>query len=35
MELGWRRDGVTSLSLELVPRKTCWYTTIAPLRIAR
>jgi geranylgeranyl diphosphate synthase type II len=37
MELGWRRDGVTSLSphdyLELVLRKTCWYTTIAPLRI--
>jgi geranylgeranyl diphosphate synthase type II len=37
IELGWRRDGVTSLSprhyLELVLRKTCWYTTIAPLRI--
>ena len=37
VELGWRRDGVTSLSprsyLELVLRKTCWYTTIAPLRI--
>jgi geranylgeranyl diphosphate synthase, type II len=37
VELGWRRDGVTNLSpqnyLELILRKTCWYTTIAPLRI--
>ncbi|HJT03725.1 MAG TPA: polyprenyl synthetase family protein [Pseudonocardiaceae bacterium] len=37
LELGWRRDGVTCLSpqdyLELVAAKTCWYTTIAPLRI--
>lgn len=37
LELGWRRDGVTELSpqdyLELVLAKTCWYTTIAPLRI--
>ena len=36
MELGWRRDGVTTSPhdyLELVLRKTCWYTTIAPLRI--
>ena len=37
LELGWRRDGVTRLStcdyLDLVVRKTCWYTTIAPLRI--
>jgi geranylgeranyl diphosphate synthase type II len=37
VELGWRRDGVTDLSarayLELILRKTCWYTTIAPLRI--
>jgi geranylgeranyl diphosphate synthase type II len=37
LELGWRRDGVTELSprdyLELILHKTCWYTTIAPLRI--
>jgi geranylgeranyl diphosphate synthase type II len=37
LELGWRRDGVTELSpgsyLELILGKTCWYTTIAPLRI--
>lgn len=37
LELGWRRDGVTGLSpqdyLELILAKTCWYTTIAPLRI--
>jgi geranylgeranyl diphosphate synthase type II len=37
IELGWRRDGVIDLSpsdyLELVLRKTCWYTTIAPLRM--
>src|SRR4029453_3368499 len=37
LELGWRRDGVTDLSpgnyLELILGKTCWYTTIAPLRI--
>jgi geranylgeranyl diphosphate synthase type II len=37
LELGWRRDGVTDLSprdyLDLILRKTCWYTTIAPLRI--
>ncbi len=37
LELGWRRDGVTDLSpqdyLELILAKTCWYTTILPLRI--
>ncbi|MGH3764598.1 MAG: polyprenyl synthetase family protein [Pseudonocardiaceae bacterium] len=37
LELGWRRDGVTKVSpqdyLELILAKTCWYTTIAPLRI--
>jgi geranylgeranyl diphosphate synthase type II len=37
LELGWRRDGLIDVSpadyLELVLRKTCWYTTIAPLRI--
>lgn len=37
IELGWRRDGVTDLApadyLDLVLRKTCWYTTIAPLRM--
>ncbi|MGH3874032.1 MAG: polyprenyl synthetase family protein [Pseudonocardiaceae bacterium] len=36
-ELGWRRDGVTDVSpqdyLELILSKTCWYTTILPLRI--
>jgi len=37
MELGWRRHAVVDLKpldyLELVGRKTCWYTTMAPLRI--
>ena len=37
LELGWRRDGITALTpgdyLELVLHKTCWYSTIAPLRI--
>lgn len=35
-ELGWRRDGIVDLTpddyLDLVGRKTCWYTTIYPLR---
>jgi geranylgeranyl diphosphate synthase, type II len=35
-ELGWRRDNVVDLGpadyLELVGAKTCWYTTIYPLR---
>lgn len=37
LELGWRRHRVVDLTpvdyLELVGRKTCWYTTMAPLRI--
>ena len=37
LELGWRRHAVVDLTpsdyLELVGRKTCWYTTMAPLRI--
>ena len=36
-ELGWRRDRVTALSpedyLDLILHKTCWYTTIHPLRV--
>ena len=36
-ELGWRRDGVTGLTaedfLDLIMHKTCWYTTIHPLRV--
>lgn len=36
-ELGWRRDRVTDLSpedyLDLILHKTCWYTTIHPLRV--
>jgi geranylgeranyl diphosphate synthase type II len=36
-ELGWRRDAVVDLApddyLELVGGKTCWYTTIFPLRV--
>jgi geranylgeranyl diphosphate synthase type II len=37
MEIGWQRDGITALTpedyLELILRKTCWYTTIHPLRV--
>jgi geranylgeranyl diphosphate synthase type II len=37
VELGWRRDGVVDVTVEdylsLVLHKTCWYTTIAPLRV--
>jgi geranylgeranyl diphosphate synthase type II len=37
LELGWRRDNVVDLApddyLELVAKKTCWYTTVAPLRL--
>lgn len=37
LELGWRRDNVVDLDpddyLELVAKKTCWYTTVAPLRL--
>jgi geranylgeranyl diphosphate synthase, type II len=36
-ELGWIRDGVVDLTsddyLELVMRKTCWYTTVHPMRV--
>jgi geranylgeranyl diphosphate synthase type II len=36
-ELGWRRDNVVDLGaddyLELIGAKTCWYTTIYPLRV--
>jgi len=36
-ELGWRRDVVVDLTpedyLDLIMRKTCWYTTIHPLRV--
>jgi geranylgeranyl diphosphate synthase, type II len=37
LELGWRRDAVARLApedyLELIMHKTCWYTTIHPLRV--
>ena len=37
IELAWRRDGTVALSaddyLDLILRKTCWYTTIHPLRV--
>ena len=37
IELGWRRDRVVDLEaddyVDLIMRKTCWYTTIHPLRI--
>jgi geranylgeranyl diphosphate synthase type II len=37
LELGWRRDNVVDLKaadyLTLVGKKTCWYTTVAPLRM--
>lgn len=37
LELGWRRDNRVALSdadyLNMVGRKTCWYTTVAPLRM--
>ena len=36
-ELGWQRDGRTDLTpddyLDLIMRKTCWYTTLLPLRV--
>jgi geranylgeranyl diphosphate synthase type II len=36
-ELGWRRDDVRELGpedyLDLIMHKTCWYTTIHPLRV--
>lgn len=37
VELGWQRDQVVDLRpddyLDLIIRKTCWYTTIHPLRV--
>jgi geranylgeranyl diphosphate synthase type II len=37
LELGWRRDNTLCLSdgdyLEMVLKKTCWYTTIYPSRV--
>ncbi|HVO25451.1 MAG TPA: polyprenyl synthetase family protein [Candidatus Margulisiibacteriota bacterium] len=37
MELGWRRDNAINLSeadyLDMVLKKTCWYTTIFPSRV--
>lgn len=37
LELGWRRDGRVDLTdsdyLTLAGKKTCWYTTVAPLRM--
>jgi geranylgeranyl diphosphate synthase, type II len=37
VELAWRRDGDLDLTpedyLDLILRKTCWYTTIHPLRV--
>jgi geranylgeranyl diphosphate synthase, type II len=36
-ELGWQRDGAADLQpedyLDLIMHKTCWYTTIHPLRV--
>jgi geranylgeranyl diphosphate synthase type II len=36
-ELGWRHDGVEQLEpedyLDLIMHKTCWYTTVHPLRV--
>ena len=36
-ELGWRRERVAALApedyLDLIMHKTCWYTTIHPLRV--
>jgi geranylgeranyl diphosphate synthase type II len=36
-ELGWQRDAVTAVTpedyLDLIMHKTCWYTTIHPLRV--
>lgn len=37
IELGWRRDAAVDLTpddyLDLIMRKTCWYTTVHPLRV--
>lgn len=36
-ELGWQREGMTDLTpddyLDLIIKKTCWYTTLLPLRV--
>jgi geranylgeranyl diphosphate synthase type II len=36
-ELGWLREGRTDLTpddyLDLIMKKTCWYTTVTPLRV--
>jgi geranylgeranyl diphosphate synthase, type II len=37
LELGWRRDNIVDLQpsdyLRMAIRKTCWYTTVSPLRL--
>lgn len=37
IELGWQRDGHVELTpddyLDLIMQKTCWYTTVLPLRL--
>jgi geranylgeranyl diphosphate synthase type II len=37
LELGWRRDNIVDLVdadyFEMVLKKTCWYTTITPMRL--
>ncbi|MEX0863248.1 MAG: polyprenyl synthetase family protein [Acidimicrobiia bacterium] len=37
IELGWQRDGCIDLTpddyLDLIMKKTCWYTTVLPLRV--
>lgn len=37
LELGWRRDNVVGLAdadyFEMVLKKTCWYSTITPMRL--
>jgi geranylgeranyl diphosphate synthase type II len=37
IELGWRQDAAVELTpddyLDLIMRKTCWYTTVHPLRV--
>jgi geranylgeranyl diphosphate synthase type II len=37
LELGWRRDNIVDLEpadyLDLVAKKTCWYSTVAPVRM--
>lgn len=37
LDLGWRRDNLVNLEpddyLDLIMKKTCWYTTVLPLRV--